>query len=109
EALSSDEIETILYVGTGLTDDAVGAKFSSEGKRSKHGVLSDRAIQARLRNVYIKLGIKDYDQNDGGIFNERCRAVWACLKNGIVTVEDFALKERELELGSAMRTALESK
>ena len=86
DSLSSDEIETLLYVGIGLTDDAVGANFPSEGSRSKYGILGDRAIQARLRNAYIKLGIKDNEDlgAEVGIFNERCRAVWECLRRGIV-------------------------
>jgi DNA-binding NarL/FixJ family response regulator len=63
--LSEGEFEVLAYICLGLTDRAIGRRL----------FLTEKAIQARLKAVYSKLGVPLKGISDDDEFNHRCRAI----------------------------------
>lgn len=63
--LTSGEFEVLAYICLGLTDRAISRRL----------FLTEKAIQARLKAVYSKLGIPLRGSSEDDEFNHRCRAV----------------------------------
>lgn len=62
---SSGEYEVLAYICLGLTDRAISQRL----------YLTEKAIQARLKSVYSKLGIPLRGSSEDDQFNHRCRAI----------------------------------
>lgn len=73
--LSEGELEVLAHLCTGLTDRAISRRL----------YLTEKAIQARLRSLYTKLGMPLKGSSDDDRFNHRCRAVNVALRRGLVT------------------------
>lgn len=72
--LTDAEFEVLAYVCLGLTDRAIGKRL----------YLTDKAIQARLKSVYLKLNIPLKGTTEEDEFNHRCRAINTALRRGLV-------------------------
>jgi DNA-binding NarL/FixJ family response regulator len=63
--LTAGEFEVLAYICLGLTDRAISRRL----------FLTEKAIQARLKAVYAKLGMPLRGSSEDDEFNHRCRAV----------------------------------
>jgi DNA-binding NarL/FixJ family response regulator len=72
--LTDGEFEVLAYICLGLTDRAISRRL----------YLTEKAIQARLKSVYSKLGMPLRGTADDDEFNHRCRAMNTALRRGLV-------------------------
>lgn len=72
--LTDAEFEVLAYICLGLTDRAIGRRL----------YLTDKAIQARLKSVYVKLGIPLKGSSEDDEYNHRCRAINTAFRRGLI-------------------------
>jgi DNA-binding NarL/FixJ family response regulator len=72
--LTDGEFEVLAYICLGLTDRAISRRL----------YLTEKAIQARLRAVYTKLGMPLRGASEDDEFNHRCRAMNTALRRGLI-------------------------
>ena len=77
--LTPGEFEALACIALGYTDDTTGKVLN----------VTERAVQARLRNVYSKFGIPDKTNVNAGIFSPRCRAVWIASQRKLLSEIDL--------------------
>jgi DNA-binding NarL/FixJ family response regulator len=85
--LSEGELEVLAYICLGLTDKAIARRL----------YLTEKAIQARLKSVYTKLGMPLKGTSDDDEFNHRCRAINVALRRGLINRTQ--LDEWEAQMG----------
>jgi DNA-binding NarL/FixJ family response regulator len=73
-SLSEGEFEVLAYICLGLTDRAIARRL----------YLTEKAIQARLKSVYLKLNIPLKGTTSEDDFNHRCRAINIALRRGLI-------------------------
>ncbi len=86
--LTDAEFEVLAYVCLGLTDRAIGKRL----------YLTDKAIQARLKSVYLKLNIPLKGTTEEDEFNHRCRAINTALRRGLVNKTQLEEWEQKVHL-----------
>lgn len=86
--LSDGEFEVLAYICLGLTDKGIARRL----------YLTDKAIQARLKAVYSKLGMPLRGTSDDDEFNHRCRAINVALRRGLVNRTQLQEWEAQLAL-----------
>jgi DNA-binding NarL/FixJ family response regulator len=84
--LTDSEYETIVLTALGLGDRACAELL----------YIGEKAVQARLSNVYSKLGLPARGGPDAGTLNNRCRAVWVALQRGLIDEVDLRQHETEI-------------
>lgn len=72
--LTEAEFEVLAYICLGLTDRAIGKRL----------YLTDKAIQARLKSVYLKLNVPIKGSTEEDEFNHRCRAINTAVRRGLI-------------------------
>jgi two-component system response regulator DegU len=72
--LTDAEFEVLAFICLGLTDRAIGKRL----------YLTDKAIQARLKSVYIKLNVPIKGSSEDDEFNHRCRAINTAIRRGLI-------------------------
>ncbi|WP_068311047.1 response regulator transcription factor [Polycladidibacter hongkongensis] len=87
-ALSDKEYEILVDIALGLTDGGIAARRG----------ISVRSVQARLQNLYAKLGICEVPKlKDGvGAYNRRNRAVAVALMSRQLNGKTLEMAEKEL-------------
>lgn len=98
EGLTDSEFEVLMDIALGMTDKAIA-------KRRK---LSTRGVQSRLKHLYEKLGVDQYDADPdiGPVFNSRTRAVAVAISRGLLNVHGLASSEADLADWLAARRGL---
>lgn len=86
--LSDGEFEVLAYICLGLTDRAIGRRL----------YLTEKAIQARLKAVYTKLGMKLRGSSDDDEFNHRCRAINTALRKKLINPAQLEEWESSLRI-----------
>ncbi len=74
DTLTEAEFEVLAYICVGLTDRAIARRL----------YLTEKAIQARLKSVYLKLNIPVKGTSSDDEFNHRCRAINTAMRRGLV-------------------------
>lgn len=72
--LSNGEFEVLAYICLGLTDKAIARRL----------FLTEKAIQARLKAVYSKLGMPLRGTTEEDEYNHRCRAINVALRKKLI-------------------------
>jgi DNA-binding NarL/FixJ family response regulator len=94
--LSDAEFEVLVYISLGLTDRGI----------SKRLYITEKAVQARLKCLYSKLGVPLKGTAEDDEFNHRCRALNVAFRRGLLNRaelsdwEDSLLNAKETEAGS---------
>lgn len=90
EGLSNTEFEVLMDIALGMTDKSIATRRG----------ISTRSVQSRLKQLYEKLGIDQYPQDDvtGPTFNSRTRAVAIALFRGLLNLEGMSVAEENLKL-----------
>lgn len=73
DSLTDSEFEVLASIAAGLTDKAIARRL----------FVTEKAIQARLKSVYSKLGCSSI-QGQEDEFNHRCRAINIAVRRGLV-------------------------
>lgn len=73
-SLTDGEFEVLAFICTGLTDRAISQRL----------YITEKAIQARLKAVYSKLGMPLKGASTDDAFNHRCRAINTALRRGLI-------------------------
>lgn len=89
--LTASEYETLVLIALGFSDRACSELL----------YVGEKAIQARLSNVYSKLDLPAKGAADAGALNNRCRAVWVALQKGLIDETD--LRQHENEISKAIK------
>lgn len=87
EGLTDAEFEILTDVALGLTDKGIAVR---------HGI-SLRTVQARLQNLYHKLGIEHSGPETEHIYNSRTRAIFVALGRGLINPEALLRAGRRFE------------
>jgi DNA-binding NarL/FixJ family response regulator len=80
--LTDAEFEVLIYIAMGYTDRAISRRL----------YITEKAVQARLKCLYTKLGIPVKGLSDEDEYNHRCRALNIAFRRGLVNrseLEDF--------------------
>lgn len=85
--LTDPEFEVLAYICLGLTDRAIGKRL----------YLTDKAIQARLKSVYLKLNVPLKGTTDDDEFNHRCRAINTAVRRGLINKSQLEEWEAKLQ------------
>lgn len=98
--LSELEQLSLVCIALGLSDNTIAQLLH----------VCPQAVQARLRNLYRRLGLPSKDDRDAGVFNSRCRAVWIGLERGLINhlelkkwSADFAERARRADIPLLMQ------
>jgi DNA-binding NarL/FixJ family response regulator len=86
--LTDGEFEVLAYICLGLTDRAISRRL----------YLTEKAIQARLKAVYSKLGLKLRGTAEDDEFNHRCRAINTALRNKLINTAQLEEWESSLRI-----------
>jgi DNA-binding NarL/FixJ family response regulator len=86
DTLTDGEFEVLAYIAMGLTDRSIAKRL----------YLTEKAIQARLKSVYLKLGIPMKGTADDGEFNHRCRAINTAVRRGLINKTELLDWESKL-------------
>jgi DNA-binding NarL/FixJ family response regulator len=84
--LTDSEYETIVLIALGLGDRACAELL----------YVGEKAVQARLSQVYSKLGLPAKGTPEAGTLNNRCRAVWMARQKGLIHDADLRQHEDEV-------------
>jgi two-component system response regulator DegU len=87
-SLTPGEFEVLGYICLGLTDRAI----------SKRLFITEKAIQARLKAVYSKLGMPLRGSSEDDEFNHRCRAVNVALRKKLINTAQLEEWEATLRI-----------
>jgi len=86
--LSDGEFEVLAYICLGLTDRAISRRL----------YLTEKAIQARLKAVYSKLGMPLRGAAEDDEFNHRCRAINTALRKKLINPAQLEEWESSLRI-----------
>lgn len=86
DTLTDGEYEVLAYISMGLTDRSIAKRL----------YLTEKAIQARLKSVYLKLNIPIKGTADDGEFNHRCRAINTAVRRGLINKMELLEWESKL-------------
>jgi DNA-binding NarL/FixJ family response regulator len=87
--LTDIEYEALVDIALGLTDKAI----------ARRRYLSERGVQNRLRELYVKLGIdleQIVDQRWGNTYSPRSRAISLALQRGLINADEIAREDEAL-------------
>lgn len=73
-ALTDGEFEVLVHIAMGLTDKAIAKRL----------YITEKAVQARLKCLYTKMGIPVKGLTDEDEFNHRCRALNIGYRRGLI-------------------------
>lgn len=80
--LTDAEFEVLVHIALGFTDRAIARRL----------YITEKAVQARLKCLYTKLGIPIKGASDEDEYNHRCRALSLTFRRGLVNkaeLDDF--------------------
>ncbi|MBX9669330.1 MAG: response regulator transcription factor [Candidatus Obscuribacterales bacterium] len=83
--LTEAEFEVLIFISIGFTDRAIATRL----------YITDKAVQARLKCLYTKLGISTKGASEDDEYNHRCRALNLAFRRGLIN------RGRTLRLGGA--------
>jgi DNA-binding NarL/FixJ family response regulator len=98
-AISDIEYEALIDIALGLTDKAI----------ARRRYLSERGVQNRLRELYVKLSIdleQIVDERWGNTFSPRSRAISMALQRGLINADELARENEALQKWLASEGAL---
>lgn len=72
--LTDAEFEVLVYIALGFTDRAISRRL----------YITEKAVQARLKCLYTKLGIPIKGASDEDEYNHRCRALNLAFRRGLI-------------------------
>ncbi len=72
--LTEAEFEVLICIAIGYTDRAIAKRL----------YITDKAVQARLKCLYTKLGISIKGMSEDDEYNHRCRALNIALRRGLI-------------------------
>lgn len=87
-SLSTGEFEVLAYICLGLTDKAISRRL----------YLTEKAIQARLKAVYTKLGVPLRGTSEEDEFNHRCRAINTAFRKKLINTAQLEEWESTLKI-----------
>jgi DNA-binding NarL/FixJ family response regulator len=88
--LTDIEYEALIDISLGLTDKAI----------ARRRYLSERGVQNRLRELYIKLSIdfeQIVDERWGSTYSPRSRAISIALQRGLINADELAQENESLQ------------
>jgi DNA-binding NarL/FixJ family response regulator len=92
DTLTDAEFAVLAYICLGLTDRAISRRL----------YLTEKAIQARLKSVYLKLNIPIKGASDDDEFNHRCRAINTALRRGLVNKAQLDEWESKMQIETSV-------
>lgn len=78
--LSESEFEVLVYIALGLTDRGIAKRL----------YITEKAVQARLKCLYTKLGVPLKGSAEDDEFNHRCRALNVAVRRGLLNRAELA-------------------
>ena len=84
--LTDAEFEVLVYIAIGFTDKAIARRL----------YITEKAVQARLKCLYTKMGIPIKGASDEDDFNHRCRALNVAFRRGLVNRSELADWEEQI-------------
>lgn len=84
-ALTDAEFEVLGCIAIGFTDKAIAKRL----------YITDKAVQARLKCLYSKLGIPIKGASDEDEYNHRCRALNLAFRRGLINRAELAEWEEQ--------------
>lgn len=84
--LTEAEFEVLVYIAIGFTDKAISRRL----------YITEKAVQARLKCLYTKLGIPIKGTTEDDDFNHRCRALNVALRRGLINRSELEDWEDQL-------------
>lgn len=78
-ALTDAEFEVLACIALGFTDKAIARRI----------FITEKAVQARLKCLYTKLGIAIKGASDDDEYNHRCRALNVAFRRGLVNKSEL--------------------
>jgi len=83
--LTDAEFEVLVCISIGFTDRAIAKRL----------YITDKAVQARLKCLYTKLGIPIKGSSEEDEFNHRCRALNVAFRRGLINRAELSDWEQE--------------
>lgn len=90
--LSDGEYEVLAYISLGLTDRAIASRL----------YITEKAVQARLKGLYVKFGIPLKGSGQSEELNHRCRAINIAVRRGLVNKTELDDWESRLTVGGGV-------
>lgn len=84
--LTDSESEVLTYIALGFTDKAIARRL----------YITEKAVQARLKCLYTKLGIPIKGASDEDEYNHRCRALNMAFRRGLINRAELTDWEDQL-------------
>jgi DNA-binding NarL/FixJ family response regulator len=85
-SLTDAEFEVLVCISIGFTDRAIAKRL----------YITDKAVQARLKCLYTKLGIPIKGASDEDEYNHRCRALNLAFRRGLINRAELADWEEQV-------------
>lgn len=83
--LTEAEFEVLICIAIGFTDRAIAKRL----------YITDKAVQARLKCLYTKLGIPIKGASDDDEYNHRCRALNLAFRRGLINKAELSEWEEQ--------------
>lgn len=83
--LTDAEFEVLVCIAIGFTDKAIAKRI----------YITDKAVQARLKGLYTKLGIPLKGTQEGDEYNHRCRALNLAFRRGLINKQELSEWENQ--------------
>jgi DNA-binding NarL/FixJ family response regulator len=84
--LTDGEFEVLVYIAMGFTDKAIARRL----------YITEKAVQARLKCLYTKLGIPIKGASDEDEYNHRCRALNLAFRRGLINRAELTDWEEQI-------------
>lgn len=86
--LTDAEFEVLVYIAVGFTDKGIAKRL----------YITEKAVQARLKCLYTKLGIPVKGASEDDDFNHRCRALNLSFRRGLINRSELEDWEEQLTM-----------
>ncbi|MBY0549306.1 MAG: response regulator transcription factor [Candidatus Obscuribacterales bacterium] len=86
--LTDAEFEVLVYIAVGFTDKGIAKRL----------YITEKAVQARLKCLYTKLGIPVKGAAEDDDFNHRCRALNLSFRRGLINRSELEDWEEQLTM-----------
>lgn len=86
--LTDAEFEVLVYIAVGFTDRGIAKRL----------YITEKAVQARLKCLYTKLGIPVKGASEDDDFNHRCRALNLSIRRGLINRSELEDWEDQLSI-----------
>lgn len=88
--LTDAEFEVLVYIAMGFTDRGIAKRL----------YITEKAVQARLKCLYSKLGIPIKGASDEDEFNHRCRALNVSFRRGLINRTELEDWEEQVAMSA---------